>query len=358
MNILFIGVVELDGGGVGQYIKNIVSNTSVDFFKKNKYFLGSLTQPKDKARYSEKLSFIEFDMRYSALEIYKKVSELRKIIKDNDIDVIHVHGQRAAFIAAICIFNDIRLIYTPHTLRHTQLTGVGRILHRFIERYILSKVDTVTTIIGDTEAKEILRINSKVKIIKVNTSINDSHIKENYSDNITNIIMVGDCNKGKHPNLFVDIAKKLPEKTFTWVGDGVMREEMLKVIKEKSINNIKFVGHKSNEQTKEMVALSDTLLFTSKVEGFPIAILEAFMLKTVVISNNFGTSDKILKNKKTGLIFALSDADGAVNCITRLSENPNLKNQLTKNAYDFFKKDYSSLTKFSSSFVDLYMDNN
>lgn len=352
MNVLLIGTLDGVSGGVAQYIQNIVNNAESNSIN---FTIASLIYEKHKEKYINVI-FEKFDVRYQFFDINERLIELHNIITRNSISVIHAHTQRAALLAVLYnIKFGVKVIYTPHGLRHKQLRGFNALLHKSLEKFILNKIDIIT-VLSNSELNSVKKLNNNVNVIKVNTRIDHFEIKSSDKYDFKQIVMIGSCEDRKQPLLFIEIAKKIQIENvkFIWIGKGDLFEDCNKYVKQFMPNKVGFIGQRENSDTKEILRNSDVLLFTSKQEGFPITILEAMMLKVPVVSNNFFGVEDIIKNNDTGLIFNNSNVNQAVYLIEKIFKNQQFKDSMISNGYKYYEKNHSSLKFFSNEFVTFY----
>jgi glycosyltransferase EpsD len=352
MNVLLIGTLDGVSGGVAQYVQNIVNN--IESGSAN-FTLGSLIADRDKEKYIN-VNFEKFDMRYRIFDINKRLKELHSIVTRNSISIIHAHTQRAALLATLySIKSGLKVVYTPHGLRCTQLKGFNAQIHKYLDKFILNKIDIIT-VLSNSELRSVKKINAKVTVNKVNTRIEHCEINTNKKCEFNQVVMVGSCEERKQPLLFIEIAKRCTIKNikFIWIGKGDQFDECNRYAIEFLSDKLSFIGQKENLETKQLLSNSDLLLFTSKQEGFPITILEAMMLKVPIISNDFFGVEDIIKNRDTGLIFENSDIDQAVHLIEKVLKDQQLKDMLISNAYYYYEENHSSLKIFSNEFVTFY----
>jgi len=355
MNVLFLGA---DGrtGGVRQYIKNIINNTNYNKYNIN-YFIANLTPDEVKAEYNKNTKFIQFDLKYSLFNLILKVWELKKIVDDNNIEIIHAHPQRSGFLASICNkLYGIKVVYTPHGFRHSQLKGIKFYLHRSIEKFILNNINYLTLMTEkEISILEDLNINDlNYRKIKTRIASVQSKIKQKLENR--NIVMIGSLKPKKEPKLFIDIASNFLNENiiFTWIGDGELKKNMEKYTENNNINNVEFIGQIPNNESIDLLANSDILLFTSSLETFPLTILEAFMTEVCVISNSFKGVEELVIDGKTGLVFKNNNVQESVVLIKKLLDDEKLSNSIKHEAKIFFEKNHSGLDKFSDDFCNIY----
>ncbi len=135
----------------------------------------------------------------------------------------------------------------------------------------------------------------------------------------------------KKPELFVEIAKKLPNYKFIMIGSDSPNYPKEKILNIKP-NNLEYIGKLSLEETNEYFKKAWILISISKREGFPNTFLQAFKYKTVVVSLEVDPDD-ILKNYKIG--FLVNDVENAVKVIKQIIENENLRIEIVNRAYNY-----------------------
>ena len=88
-----------------------------------------------------------------------------------------------------------------------------------------------------------------------------------------------------------------------------------------------------SEPSVAAISCLDLLLVTSKNEGIPNVILEAFITKTPVVSVDVGGIPELIQNDQTGKLSSRDSVELAEKAIQLLS-NSTLSKSLAKNAYD------------------------
>ena len=114
-----------------------------------------------------------------------------------------------------------------------------------------------------------------------------------------------------------------------------------------------YVGEVSNP-TEEFYNDVDVLLMTSKLEGLPMVILEAFSLGIPVIWTPVGGIPEIVINGYNGYLVN-DDSNNIGNKISLLNENMELLQNLSNNAYSTFKEGFT-IQKCSERYVDTFLN--
>lgn len=166
--------------------------------------------------------------------------------------------------------------------------------------------------------------------------------KELFQKDYLNIVTVGRISiHHKGYDKVIETANLLKEKgyKFKWhiVGDGPDRKELERLIDNASINNnILLWGSQSNPYP--FMLQSDIYIQPSSKEGFGLTVVEAKILKKLIICTNFNTALELIKNENDGLIVGFQPEDIYLG-IKRLLNDKKLKSKILNNlesklAYD------------------------
>ena len=107
------------------------------------------------------------------------------------------------------------------------------------------------------------------------------------------------------------------------VGNGPEKENLKKLAEKLKINNqIQFLGHKNQNELKEIIKNSLAVVAPSQwYENCPLSILEAFSFGKPVIASNLGGIPELVENKKTGFLFESGSVKDLAEKINLLFEN-------------------------------------
>lgn len=115
------------------------------------------------------------------------------------------------------------------------------------------------------------------------------------------ILWVGTIRKIKNPDIFLDLAKKIPNEKFIMIGGMGKDSGLYDLIRNKasSIPNLTFKGFIPRHEIYEYYQKSKILVSTSEIEGFPNIFIEAWIHSVPVISL-YVNPDNILTEKNLG----------------------------------------------------------
>lgn len=284
------------------------------------------------------------------ISIIKNIRELRKIIKEYDIDIIHSHHRMTTLIAKIASkFTKTKVVHTQHLCIEDKfkLTNIA-----------LSKSQIITV---SNAAKNILINKSKLEPNSIKTIYNgielenknkeiDKKLIELREEGYFIVAQISRIIDYKGIYDFVDIAKETVENNknirFIFIGDGPEADKFNEYIRKNKMEQyIYLLGRKNNviEHLKHI----DVLLLCSYIEGLPLAPIEAFSQGVPVIATNIdGTNEEII-NGYNGYLVDKKNITGFVSYIEKIYNDNDLRIKLSYNA----KKDYSK--RFTTeSYID------
>ncbi|EOU1110662.1 glycosyltransferase [Clostridium perfringens] len=147
------------------------------------------------------------------------------------------------------------------------------------------------------------------------------------------ILTVGRLAKVKGYDLVIKTANllKLNNFDFKWfiIGEGFERnkiEELIKIYKLE--NEVILLGSKSNPY--KYMKRCDLYVQTSRKEGFGLTVMEAKILKKVVVATNFDTVNELLSDKVDGIIVE-KDENSIYKAIKKLINNDTYYNEIKSN---------------------------
>lgn len=123
------------------------------------------------------------------------------------------------------------------------------------------------------------------------------------------------------------------------VGDGPERKKLEKLTIDLGLGNrIQFLGVRSD--IYELLRMADVLVLPSRIEGFPMAILEGMASGAVVVTTNVGAIPEVV-NEKTGLLFNPGDDPELANLLEKALNDKELADRLRENAREMIENNFS-----------------
>lgn len=339
-------IVEAMGGGVFTYLVELANEMSDEFDITIAFGMRKETPQNYSDYFNKNIGMIRvenFTRNLNPIKDFKAYLELKKIIKELNPDIIHMHSSKAGAIGRLLFHSKERkMFYTPHGysfLRNDVFT-LQRMIYKFAEK-LCGKKDCLTVACGESEweqskmvTKHSTFISNGINIRKMQKDLEnvnmcggiDTANKKGFT-----VYTVGRINHQKWTELFNEIAEKLPHIHFVWIGDGDMRDKLTQP-------NITVTGWLENSEAMKLAMNYDVFLLASRYEGLPISLLEAmYMKKICVVSNVVGNKD-VVKNGQTG--FVCNHVDEFVHVIADLEKS--IDKTLVENAYREIIEHYNS----------------
>ena len=118
------------------------------------------------------------------------------------------------------------------------------------------------------------------------------------------VVWIGAMWRVKRPELFLELARRMPEKRFCFIGGGGELAPSIDAEIARA-SNVEMLGRLSRRQVSDVLRRTAVLVNTSSVEGFPNAFLEAWNHGVPVVTLN--DVDGIIQQTGVGAVCAHVD---------------------------------------------------
>lgn len=286
-------------GGIENYLLNVIDHIDRDKYEIDVVLLKSGT-------YGAEQVLVDRGCRvlyYSADTIRGQISEIRKLLRAGNYDLIHImQGYLApeppVVFSFACLFDRKRLGYKiinhSHgtedlTRKPPPIVTLARNLYRFALKLMLNQADAFAAcspeagafMYGKKQKVQVLYNGINLERFQ-NAALSHNHDewrnKYHISDTNKNFVIVARIADEKNPFFLVEVIQKLkfyvPNIMLTWVGDGSLRKELENQIQQKGLSsNFNLLG--VQEHVEEILACCDYFILPSKREGAPLTLIEA-----------------------------------------------------------------------------------
>jgi len=135
------------------------------------------------------------------------------------------------------------------------------------------------------------------------------------------VLFVGRLVEGKRPTDAIAAVQRLRERrpgtTLYVCGDGPLRDDLETTVAERGLEDaVTFLGHADYDAMPAIYRSADLLLTTSRAEGLPRTVLEAFATATPVVSSYLEHTAPVVE--RGGETVPIGDIDGYVDAIERV----------------------------------------
>lgn len=334
----------------------------------------------------EKGIFGKLLLPFTAVYSRKTVREVRRIIREEKIDIVHVHNtltmvSPSVFYAAFQC--HVPVVQTLHNFR--MLCPAGSFFRDNViceecvsgglgcaVRHKCYRGSTAQTIVSALILKihRMLGTYRKVNFIcltefnrnKLLDSLNNPsvpehkrvvdasrvYIKPNFTfaeglapsrepEDEEYFLFAGRVEALKGIDIAIRAFERLPEKKLYIAGTGPMMEEMQAYVREHHLTNVRFLGYLQKEEMSRRFYHAKAVIMTSQCyEAFAMTIAEAYSYGVPVIAGSVGNMAGMVKEGITGVKFQYNSAEELAKKVEEF-ETLDIK-RLKENARDFYQK--------------------
>ncbi len=244
-----------------------------------------------------------------SLKNIKAIQVLKKIINKENYNILHCHTPMGGVVARLAArksrkTNGTRVIYTAHGFHFFKGAQIFNwLLYYPIEKILAKITDTIITI--NQEDYNIAKKKFKVKQVELVNGVGVNGVKfdfdlapeekkneRNKLDLKANdyvLLYVAELNENKNQIMLLEAMKDLAKEDATikllLAGEGKLHSYyQQKIIDYKLQDNVFLLGYRKD--IPKLLKISDLVVATSKREGLPVNLIEAYLSDTPVIATN------------------------------------------------------------------------
>jgi glycosyltransferase involved in cell wall biosynthesis len=281
-------------------------------------------------------------------------------IKRRQANVVHAHALRAGFLFALLkVGFGIKTpsVYTNHGLRYRQLVNPFRKLFVFLAECFTTRLHQAVVSITAGDQRRVDRYLSIMAPqgvwIRTRVDVEVSSLRS--VDPSLRIIGVGPPSIEKGTDRFIEIARLVnairPDVSFTWVGSG----PELPVFSKASSNlnaGITWMGQLDRTAVLSTMKESFLYLFCSRIDTYPMAVLEAYACGLPVI---FATDYECDDYRAAGMPrFQSRQLDLVAKTIYEILTSPELHAKLSRAAIEWYSMYGAGARRFVRDYDRLY----
>jgi len=248
--------------------------------------------------YIDGIKIIKTYREDSSLNHILKAFAIWKAMKKANTPIYYHHGGAAGIVSLFCKVMKRKLVWH---IAHDKYVNREQENFMLIDRFGSWLDIKLADIIVAQSEYQMATLKKKFGkdslIIKNHFKITDQGIPDKAKPPI--VLWVGTMAKMKQPELFLKLAKAIPDATFKMIGGPSNDQEPYKQAKEisKNFKNVDFLGFVQSYEINRYFNQAAVLVNTAISEGFPYAFIQAWMNYTPVISLNSDPDGIICKNR-------------------------------------------------------------
>lgn len=273
---------------------------------------------------------------------------LKKVVKDNSIEVIHcntpIGGMIGRIVGKKCHVNKV--IYTVHGFHfYKGAPFLNQTVLKWAEQIMAHWTDAIITMNQeDYEAAQKFKLRNKGKVyfvpgVGIDTSQYHSDKQSRsekrkelgfFDDDIL-LISMGDLIKRKNYPVAIEAVAKVenPKLHYLICGQGPEKESLEKQTKDLRVTDrIHFLDFRTD--VKDLLNASDIFMFTTLQEGLPRSMMEAMASGLPCIASRIRGNVDLLEDGKGGYLCGPINVDAYAESISKLAEDVVLRNRMGK----------------------------
>ena len=313
---------------------------------------------------------------FTAIYSFKTAREVKKLIQENQIDVVHVHNtltmiSPSVFYAAFRC--KVPVVQTLHNFR--MLCPAGSffrnneiceecvdgglecaVKHKCyrnskLQSFVSAAVLKVHRILGtyrkvnficltEFNRNKLLAsshiVDAKKVYIKPNFTFAEGIKTSNEKEQEEYYLFAGRVEALKGIDIAIKAFEKIPDRQLYVAGTGPMMEEMQAYVKEHNITNVRFLGYLQKEEMTERFYHAKAVIMTSQCyEAFAMTIAEAYSYGVPVIAGRVGNMEGMVKEGVTGVKFTYNSAEDLAKKVEEFEHLDRMT--LKENAREFYQ---------------------
>ncbi len=395
MNILLINKSYQTKGGVERHIldlqrlleqnghrvlifatrdNNTISNPFIKYFPKYHDF------SKNSSFWTNLKSIFSFFINFEATR------NLKKLIKENKIDIAHIHNiyhHLSPAILKVLKNNNIPIVMTLHDYklicpnyslfdfqknkicekcknrnyfncyknRCIQNSGIKSLIATF-EMYFQQKFFSYSKLVDTFIAPSKFIKNKFLEFNFPNKNIeqiyNFTEINNDSPEIKDYFLFFGRLSKEKGLKEFIEILPNLKRDfNFYIAGSGPEEENLKKLVKNLNLDDkIRFLGFFGNNKQNELNTLISEAQFVVVpsiwYENCSLSILESMAKEKFVFATNTGGSSELINNYKTGILFDIKNTKDTIDKFNKILDNKELIKEISINAKQSIEQEFNS----------------
>lgn len=304
---------------------------------------------------------VPFNRNAKSLENVYAYKMIKKIIRNTEYDLIHVHTPIAAFLTRLASTNRNTVVYTAHGFHFNENgSSISNFIYKTMEKIAATKTDKLVVINKDDyEIGKSIIDPSKLQYIKgvgvdmneYNEDIIDDKEKIAFKRELginrdTKVIThIAEINSNKRQIDTVLAAEKLREMygdnfVVLLAGRGPLHESIKEKIQELGLEkHVKCLGFRND--INKILSITDIGMLISLREGLPKSVMEMMAMKIPVLLTNIRGNRDLVKHNENGILVDIKSPNQIAEGWHKILTDSILANQFKEKSYNKISNEYS-----------------
>jgi glycosyltransferase involved in cell wall biosynthesis len=336
-------VLSLDCGGIERIILNLVRSGSALGHEAS---VICLERPGDLAPAVERAGARVVCMHKAPGRRPQLVGKIQEVLRELQPHVVHTHQIGALLYSGPAARNELVpvVVHTEHTnqvkiQRTLNKRARARLLWwlagRYADRFFCVSDDIAAEVqvLGALAGRKVFVVANGIDTRAFHTRDGAELLRNSLGIPVTAPVIgtVGRLSKVKCQDLllraFRQIGSERPEARLLLVGDGPERGPLEALARDLGLaGRVAFAGYQP--QPEQYLRVMDVFALTSRAEGMPLAILEAWASALPVVATRVGGIPGLVEDGRTGLLVDSGDEPALTQALRRVLAEPGLARRL------------------------------
>ncbi len=136
------------------------------------------------------------------------------------------------------------------------------------------------------------------------------------------------------------VLRAVPKARFLILGEGGLEDHLVRTSQNLGIEGaVRFLGYRTD--VAAVLGALDVVVFTSRHEGMPFALLEALAMERPVVATNVRGLAEVVRDGETGRLVEPRDVDAVAGAIVDLLESPDTARALGRRGRERVEADFT-----------------
>lgn len=297
----------------------------------------------------------------------RALARLMRLIRRHRPDVVHTHLRKsdlAGQLGAVLMRIPVR-VSTAHNVdpwrRNKVLSLVADVCMTGCQKIIAvsSEVRDYMIEVAGTPADDVITIANGIDLERfdpASVAPLDKRDRWGFAPQDPVVGIVGRLEAQKDHETFLSAAKlvseRRPHTRFLIIGEGERRDSLEKRATKLGLaQHVVFAG--LERDMPAMLATLDIVVFSSRWEGLPVALLEAMAMSRPVVATAVGGMPGLIEDGETGILVPPGDAQSLANGIMRLLKDTTLAGRLARRCRPLISQRYG-VRRMHDQILELY----
>ncbi len=247
----------------------------------------------------------------------------------------------------------------PELSRSYLRTILDRLTSALVDRYIVP-CWSVANVLNSREKiplEKIVQIPNAISPIEYMQENNSYLVEGRRFGDFVRLVTVGRLVYEKAQHVMIESLYLMAMRNFRarllFIGNGPMRQTLENMVSQYHLNeSVSFLGYQDNPM--QGLSQADIFILTSLWESLSLAIMEAMSLGMPVIATATGGTPELITHMENGYLIPPNSPSALADAIEFLHHNPNLAQQMGKNAQKHILENYT-VPKVADKLEELYI---